>query len=412
MADVLLTDSLITRESLRLFKNNLVLGNKMNRDHVKEYTSRDAKPGSTIQIRRPVQWTTRTGATASPQDVVETSVSLAAVQRFGVDFDFSDTDLALSIDRFSDRYLKTAMSDLAAKVDNFIYSEIYKQVWNQVGTPGVSPASDAVVLDSGVKLDDGACPRDDERCLILSPRGMASLVAGLGGRFQSAERISEQYKSGMMGQALGYNFYMSQSVASHTAGPQGGTPLVNGASQGNAGTNNAYVATTSLVTDGWTAAAANRLNKGDVVTLAGVFSVNPKHKGSTGVLQDFVVTADAASDASGNLTAVLSPAIITGGAYQNVTGFAADNAAIVVKSGAANAVSPVNLAFHPHAFTLVPIKLDVPNGTDMASQMSGDGMSMRFIRDYNSSSDVRLSRFDVQFGFVAQRPEWACRVWG
>ncbi|MEG7795898.1 P22 phage major capsid protein family protein, partial [Listeria monocytogenes] len=80
-------------------------------------------------------------------------------------------------------------------------------------------------------------------------------------------------------------------------GPLGGTPLINGASQGliNSGsTDNPFALTTSLVTDGWTAAAAARLNQGDTFTIAGVFSVNPETKASTGVLQSFVVVGPTA----------------------------------------------------------------------------------------------------------------------
>jgi hypothetical protein len=58
---------------------------------------------------------------------------------------------------------------------------------------------------------------------------------------------------------------------------------------------------------------------GDVFTLPLVFSVNPVTKQSTGSLMQFVVTANASSDGSGNLTAIISPAIITAGPFQNVT---------------------------------------------------------------------------------------------
>ena len=190
--------------------------------------------------------------------------------------------------------------------------------------------------------------------------------------FNDQATQGRQLKTGMMATNLGLDFIMSQNLPTHTVGGLGGTPLINGANQGliNAGAtdNNPYAATTSLITDGWTAAAANRLKRGDVFTIAGVFSVNPETKQSTGLLQQFVVTADAASDGSGNLTTTIYPAIIAGGAYQNVTARPADNAAITVLTGSANTSYGQNILFHRDAFTLVTADMEVPNGMDMAEK--------------------------------------------
>ena len=144
-----------------------------------------------------------------------------------------------------------------------------------------------------------------------------------------------------MGVAAGFKWKMAQNIYTHTVGPLGGTPLVNGGSQVGA----------SIITNGWTAAAASRLKKGDIFTLAGVNAVNPITKVSTGALQQFVVTADVSSDGAGNLTAAISPSIVTSGSTQSVTGSPANGAALVVL-GAANAVSPQNIAHHKDAYML------------------------------------------------------------
>jgi hypothetical protein len=102
-------------------------------------------------------------------------------------------------------------------------------------------------------------PRDGKRMAAIEPGANASIVAGLSGLFNNQSVLGEQYKTGVIKTGAGLDIAMSQNVPSHTVGPLGGTPLVNGANQGltNAGsTDNPYAATTSLVTDGWTAAAA------------------------------------------------------------------------------------------------------------------------------------------------------------
>jgi hypothetical protein len=411
MADVLLSPQVITDKALQILHNKIVLAKQVNRDYDDMFGKKGAKAGQTIKVRNPVQFTARTGSTLSLQDVVETSQDLTLQPLKGIDWDFDDTDLAMTIDRFSDRYLEPAMNRLATEIDYAVYNGIYKSVYNTVGTPGTPPATSAVILAAGQKLDESSAPRDSKRRVILNPAGQAGVVEGLKGLFQSSERISEQYESGQMGQALGFNFFMSQNVPTHTVGPLGGTPLIAGASQGSAGANNAYVATLALTTDGWTASAAARLKAGDVFTIANVFAVNPETKASTGSLQQFTVQADVSSDGAGAATITISPCPISGGAYQNVTALPADNAAITVL-GAANTVSPVNMAFHKDAFTLVTADLELPNGTDMAARSVFDGISLRFVRDFDITNNKRICRFDVLYGFLAQRPQWACRIQG
>ena len=372
-----------------------------------------AKAGSTVNVRRPVQATVRSGAVANFQDINETTSPIVIQPEFGIDWPFSDFDLSLSVDKFSERYLQPFGKRLATELDFRIAAAMYKTVWNFVGTPGTSPATQLVALQAAQKLDDNACLRDDERYLALTPAANATMVDGLKATFQSATLVDKQYRSGLMGDALGFHMYMSQNCPVHTVGPLGGTPTVSGAGQGliNAGTtDNPYAATTSLLTAGWTAAAAARLAAGDVITLAGVFSVNPENKQSTGVLQQFVVTTAFSSDASGNGSVTISPAIIAGGAYQNVTARPAAAAAITVVTGTANTAYAQNLAFHKDAFTLVTVDMDVPGGMDMASRAVADGVSLRFVRGYDITNNRRLCRFDILAGYAAMRAEWACRI--
>jgi hypothetical protein len=288
-------------------------------------------------------------------------------------------------------------------------------VGNFVGTPGTGPSTFAHIAEAQIPMDNAACPRDGMRYAAFSPTANAALVGGFSGLFNSLEKISQNYKKGVLQDALGLNIMMSQNVPSHTVGALGGTPLVNGANQGliNAGaTDNPYAATTSLVLDGWTAAAAQRLNKGDVLTLANVFEVNPETKQSTGALRNFVVTANASSDGSGNMTVVIAPAIIAGGAYQNVTARPADNAAVSVVSGTAATTYPQNILWHRDAITFVSPEMELPGGMDMAAQSSladEGSISLRFVRGFDIVNNRRISRFDVLWGAAVTKPEWVVR---
>jgi hypothetical protein len=410
MANAILTPTKIAAETLRILHNTSAFLGNVAQDLETEYKS-SPKPGATVTYRKPVQFTVRNGATANIQDVNERSGTLTVQPEVGIDWAFSDFDLTLSIEKFSERYLKPAGTRLAAELDYQIGQRCL-QVANFEGTPGTPPSTAAHILDAGALLDENACPRDGLRFAGLHPRANASVVAGLSGFFNDQKTTAEQNKTGLLKTNLGLDFVMSQNLPVHTVGPLGGTPLVNGANQGviNAGsTDNPAADTTSLVTDGWTAAAALRLNAGDVITIAGVFAVNPETRQSTGRLKQFVVTANASSDASGNLTAVIAPAIIAGGAYQNVTARPADNAAITVVTGTANTSYQQNILWHRDAITVVNFPMEVPNGMDMAAQVTYEGVSLRFLRGFDITNNRRICRFDLLYGAAINRMEWVAR---
>lgn len=413
MANNVITSSIITNETLRILHNNSAFLGNINTEFEDQFAKKGLKAGSVINVRRPVQYTVRDGAAANIQDVNESTVPITMEQEFGIDWAFSDYDLKLSIDEFTKRYLEPAGKRLAAELDARIATRFYRGVANFSGTAGTTPSTAQSVLDAAVLLDNNACPRDDNRMLALTPLANAKLVGGMSGLFNDQATQGRQLKTGMMATNLGLDFIMSQNLPTHTVGGLGGTPLINGANQGliNSGaTDNPYASSTSLITDGWTAAAANRLKRGDVFTIANVFSVNPETKQSTGLLQQFVVTADAASDGSGNLTATIYPAIIAGGAYQNVTARPADNAAITVLTGSANTSYGQNILFHRDAFTLVTADMEVPNGMDMAEKAMYEGVALRFVRGFDITNNRRICRFDMLAGYGLLRPEWAVRL--
>lgn len=421
MANALVTSQVVTNEVLRIAHNSSAFLGNVNTDY-KESWSGEYKTGTTLKARAPVQFTHRDGETASVQDVTERSVDVTLEPLLGLDFAVGSTELATSVGSngkvdpaFKERYLKPAGLKLAALLDYRIALKMKNGFHQVVGTPGTPPASFADLLAAGVPLDRMSVPRDGMRMAAIEPGANASIVAGLSGLFNSQGVLSEQYKTGVIKTGAGLDLAMSQNVPTHTVGPLGGTPLVNGANQGliNSGaTDNPYAATTSLVTDGWTAAAALRLNQGDVFTIAGVFSVNPETKQSTGVLQQFLVTANTSSDAGGNATVVISPAIIAGGAYQNVTARPADNAAITVVTGTAGTSYTQNIVWHRDAFTFVSPKQELPGGMDMAYQASladEGGVSLRFVRGYDITNNRFISRFDILWGGAVTLPNFGCR---
>jgi hypothetical protein len=428
MANALVTSQIVTNEVLRIAHNASAFLGNTNSDYKDAWTG-EFKPGSTIKARAPVQFTHRDGETANVQDVNQRTVDVTLQPLLGLDFAVGSTELATSVGsngnvskEFKDRYLKPAGLKLAALLDYRIGTLMKNGFHQIVGTPGTPPATFADLLNAGVPLDRMSVPRDGLRLAAVEPGANATIVAGLSTLFNSQGVLSEQYKTGVIKTSAGLDIAMSQNVPSHTVGPLGGTPLVNGANQGliNAGsTDNPFAASTSFLIKGWTAAAAARLNQGDTFTIAGVFSVNPETKASTGVLQSFLVIGPTAaapgpvsSDGAGNMTVAISPAIIAGGAYQNVTARPADSAAITITSGAANTTYTNNIVWHRDAFTFVSPKQELPGGMDMAYQASmadEGGVSLRFVRGFDITNNKFVSRFDILWGGAVTLPNFGAR---
>lgn len=400
VTNTLLTNTMITRESARILSNELTFTKGVNREYDKNFAKSGAKIGTTVNVRKPPRYIGRTGPTMSIEDSVETPVPVTLTTQFGVDIEFSSADLTLSIDDFSERFIKPAMVTVANKID-FDGLALYKQIYNAVGTIGTTPSTAAAILAAGQRLDEEAAPRDKRRSMVLNPAANAGLVGGLTGLFNNQQKISTQYDTGNMGAALGFNMSMDQNINVHTVGPLGGTPLVNGAGQSGS----------TLITDGWTASAALRLNVGDVFTIAGVRAVNPQNRTSTGTLRQFVVTAAFSSNAGGAGNISISPAIVASGKFQTVDAAPADNAVITVL-GTAGQQYPANLGYHRDAFTLATADLIMPKGVDMSARESYEGISIRMVRAYDVRNDLMPCRLDVLYGWAVIYPELACRLVG
>lgn len=410
MANTTLTADIIAKEALMILDNNLVMAKQVYRGYEDEYAKNinGYTVGDTISIRRPTDFVVRDGATASNQDVVEGKTSITVNKQKGVDFKFTSAELTLKIEELSERVIKPAMVQLANQIDRDCMA-LYDDVWNWVGTPGQVVNSYTDFSKAPKRLDQLAVPTDS-RSAVLSPDDHWDLLGSQTALFiQDAARGA--YRQGSLGMIGGVDTFMSQNVPTHTVGPLGGTPLVNGGTQNVAydTVKNTYVQ--NLITDGWTAAAAARVKAGDVFTIQNVYAVNPVTKAVQPYLQQFVVQTDGSSDASGNLTLSIAPPIISSGAFQTVSVTPADNAPLTFM-GTASTGYAQNLVFHKNAFALVTVPMVRPPGAVDVSRQSYKGTSVRLIPYYDGSNDVSNWRLDVLYGVKTLDGRLATRASG
>ena len=412
MANQFLTTSQVLQRSLPVFRNNLEFSRKTLNQYSDEFARAGAKVGATVNARKPPKYRGRYGNAIDVEDIQETPVPITVDKLFGVDLEYDDVALTLSMDNFQDRYIDPVMARIANEVDA-TGMELYKDIYNFVGVPNAVPNTRLVYLNAGVKLDNTATPRRGKmaRNCVIGSQMQATLVDAQAGLFQKSDRIAEQYDSGEMGTGLGLNFSMDQNTKAHTIGAQGGTPVVNGANQTGS----------SIITDGWSNTITGVVVQGDIMTFASVNGIVPntatKTGGgvSTGQLQQFVVTADADSDGSGNSTISIDPPIITSGAFQTVTASPADNAVILIFTSASAYASLViknGLAFNNITFTRVMVDLPVPGGVDMGGRIKdkASGLAFRLVRDFDIRGNTRPTRVEALWGWKTIYPEWGCRI--
>lgn len=409
MANTTLTASIVAKASLAILENELTMANAVYRGHESEFDKKvnGYEIGDTVTIRKPTDFTVRNTITASPQDVTEAKTSLTINQVAGVDFKFTSQQLTLNIGELSERVIRPAMIQVANQIDVAVMS-LYKDVPQWVGTPGTDISSFPGFAKGPKNLDMRSVPQDS-RSAILSPSDYWAMAGGQTALYLQ-QVAGKAYKEGSIGKIGGVDTHMSQNAPTFTVGPLGGTPLVNGGSQGTTydttGAN-----TQTLITDGWTAAAAARVVKGDVFTIAGVYDVNPVTKATLSILKQFVVVSNGSSDGLGNLTMTIAPQIITSGAFQTVSVAPADNAAMTFV-GTANTGYINNLMFHKNAFALCMVPMVRPPGSVDCSRQSKNGISVRVIPYYDGTNDVSNWRLDCIFATKTLDPRLAVRVSG
>lgn len=401
-----------TNGVLRELNNSLIFSKHVSRKYDDKFANDGAKIGDTINIRRPARFTVSSGAAFSAQDYTETSIPLVINSQKHIDTSFTSADLTLKVEDFVKRVIRPKMIQLGAQIDQDGLLNAKNSTPALVGTAGTSPNNVSFLFDAGQKLDDFSTPRDGGRWGIIDQKSNATLVATMTGFFNDQRMLSAQFKDAVFvdgTNTFGFKLGMSQNVARHTTGPFGGTPAVNGASQGiTAGWANSG----TLITNGWTAAAAARTKVGDVFTIANVFSVNPVTRQSTGNLMQFVCLADQSSDGSGNLTLQISPQIISAGPFQNVNA-APGNGALLTFVGTASTAYVRNIFWHEDAYTLGVVDLeDLAMFGGWGARKSQDGMSIRVFRQAAISTDTVGNRCDVLYGWATPYPEQAVQMTG
>lgn len=399
MANSLLSLNAITREAVELFRNSNAFLQNIDRQFDPEFARAGMKIGQSLRIRLPNDYAVRNGPALATQDTSEQNTTLTVATQKGVDIAFSTTERTMTLQDYSERVLAPAINNLCGAIAADVMNgaeAICNYAANVDGSNNTITPTAATWLGAGAVLDLNSAPMG-RRMVVTDPLTDARTVSSLTGLFNPSQRISSQYESGAMRNALGFDWMRDQTIIKHTAGTYNSAATVSGANQ-----------TGSTIT---VSAISGTLKQGDIITIAGVNAVNRVTKVSTGQLRQFVVTADVASTAT---SIPIYPAIVppVGGIavpYQTVTASPANGAAVLLVQKAGE-TSRKNFVFAPEAVTIAYAELEMPRGVHEVARVTDDNISIRILTDYIPTTDQMVTRLDVLYGYTWVRPEWAVAV--
>ncbi len=415
----LLSPTIIAKEALRLLKNNLVMGSRVYRGYEGEFPGGPKKGGS-VQIRKPVKFTVTKQRTRVTSNIREQYITLTVSTQAHVSWQFYMVDLTLTIEEYSERYIRPAAAKIANTIDAdlcALYDDVYNVVWESTGF--VNPSTFMVLGKAMQRLDEEACPPED-RVVVFNPAGhwsMANALAAL-----SIPNIPEKaITKGYLGTIAGADIYMDQNIKSHAVGAfhessawTSAVFIVTSASGIPASVSSMATGTKSIMMAGFRATDNSLVLKiGDWFSINGVFAVNPMSGESTGSLRQFVVTADASlanTSAAYPMAVSFEPVFLDTGPYKTVDTQPVAGAPVFFWQKPESQI-PQNLAFHKNAFALVMVPLEMPDST-WGSTTSEDGYSIRIVKFYDGELDEEAVRLDVLYGVKTIYPEMAVRIAG
>jgi len=404
MPNNLLTSSLISNTALALFQSAAPFVVTANRGYEKDFLRSGYKVGDTLNIRRVNKIIVGDGPTATPQPVQDAVEALTINHQYHAMIAYTIADLELRIDDFARIFLQPAIQSIIATMERDICASAELQLNNFVGTPGSPINSYAKVDAAGSKLLQMGVNIYDNAYLVLNTDDAASLKGSLLNNFTPVLN-EEIVRTSALGHLSYFDVFQSQNVVKHTSGNgpvlhPSDVLVINGAvSSGN-----------TLVLSGASTSITNYFVPGDLISVASVYSVNPLTRASTGKNAQFVVTAPASSDGSGNLTvSVMIDGVginsTVGDPLQNVSN-AIPNGAAVTAYGSYN----VNVAYPDRALDVVcPPLYKIQTPFSAVSVDPETGLSLAVAQQGDIVGYQNFLRIDLLTGFL-WHPQYAVKV--
>lgn len=401
MPNQFITTDLVSNTALAMFANNAPFVMTASRIYQDDFVSSGYKIGDTLQVRRQNHFIVGDGSVATPQSIIETVESIVVAHQYHALIAYTIQDLSLRIEDFSRLFIAPAIQEVITQMEKDIASSAEQELNFFTGTAGVAINSFTTVDTAGAKLLEQGVNIASDAYMAMTVRDGSSLKGALLNNFTPVFN-EDIVRSSAIGHLSYFDIFQSQNIKRHVAGAgprlHSSDPLL---------VNGAVASGNTLVLDGATINIADYFVVGDVISIAGVQSVNPVGRASTGQDMQFVVTANASSNGTGDLTVLVSPAIIsdTTNPNRNVSN-AVPNDAAVTMVGSHN----VNVAYPSRGLDIVcpPLyKLQVPYASVAVDPETG--LSLAVTQTGDILGYQNYMRIDLLCGFKWHQ-QYAVRV--
>lgn len=401
MANQFITTDLVSNTALAMFANNAPFVMTASRIYQEDFVSSGYKIGDTLQVRRQNHFIVGDGSVATPQDIIETVESIVVAHQYHALIAYTIQDLSLRIEDFSRLFIAPAIQEIVTQMEKDISSSAEQELYFFTGTAG-SPINSFQAVDlAGAKLLEQGVNIASDAYMAMTVRDGSSLKSALLNNFTPVFN-EDIVRQSAIGHLSYFDIFQSQNIKRHTAGA--GPRLTPGDSLT---VNGAVSSGSTIVLAGATPGVTDYFVVGDVISIAGVQSVNPVGRAATGQNMQFVITANASSTGGGAVTISVSPSIISDGSNpnRNVSN-AVPNSAVVTVVGTHN----VNVAYPARGLDIVcpPLyKLQVPYSSVAVDPETG--LSLACTQTGDILGYQNYMRLDLLCGFK-WHPQYAVRV--
>src|SRR3990167_7935702 len=286
MPNAFATVDWLMQESLDLLVNKLAIGAHFNTEVQREF-ERDFAPGETVRVKFPQEYLIREGLSFNAQNLNRRTTTVTCDQIFGVHYQWDAYEKAVSLERgeaiLSKEYIEPAVAQMAQEIESRCANWATLHTSNIVGDNTNATTFDACSGAARQRLVELGCPQMGKDLGISVP---PVVMRGLKGtnftNFAPITDITKMYRTGVVGNADGFDWYESMSLYEHTIGTRDGAVTVN----------DTVASGDSTIT--LTCTTGDTFLAGNVFSIANVLPVNPRTRRAFGTTaRQFRITANA-----------------------------------------------------------------------------------------------------------------------
>jgi len=400
MPNAFATVDWLMQESLDLLVNKLAIGAHFNTEVQREF-ERDFAPGETVRVKFPQEYLIREGLSFNAQNLNRRTTTVTCDQIFGVHYQWDAYEKAVSLERgeaiLSKEYIEPAVAQMAQEIESRCANWATLHTSNIVGDNTNATTFDACSGAARQRLVELGCPQmGKDLGIFVPPVVMRGLKGANFTNFNPSTDITKMYRTGIVGNADGFDWYESMSLYEYTVSTWAGAVTVN----------DTVASGDNQIT--LTCTTGDTFLEGTSFSIANVLPVNPRTRRAFGATaRNFRITTSTTGAASA-ATITVSPVIYgPGSEYQNVDALPANGAALTLMPGITTpgGLTPLQgLAIGPDAFALVGVKFDQPpeGGNITISRQLRDeetGLTLALLRYFDGDERQWRTRLDTCLGF-------------